>query len=251
MIAVNPLKTKVLITTDEVIFHTPTDHQVDPRIILQCIIVAERRFIKPMLGAAVYQTLVDVKNKLVDSSNKASLQTDVNAGRSGREPIVLNEGDYVNSDTYFNAAQLALWTDYLHKIVAECVYYIALPVNRTRFNTEGMMQNSPNSITTAATSVSIALADLKHLMDKSLKDRIAPLMEDLHKYMCASGFTGYEKDCGCDSDGHPHQRKSDIVLGMYDDIDDYDADYFRRNPLRPVNIRGGHRGCGKDIYGPW
>src|SRR5687768_17555614 len=134
MIGINPLRTKVLITTDEVIFHAPTDQTIDPRIILNNIIIAERRFIKPMVGSSIYKLLIDNKNLLVTSSNKATLQAIVNSGRpSDREQIILSTGDYVNSDAYLNEQQQELWFNYLHKIVAECVWFCALPVNRARF----------------------------------------------------------------------------------------------------------------------
>lgn len=220
MISLNPLKTNVLITTDEVIFHAPVEGTVDPREILQSIIIAERRFIKPMLGSTVYDATAAAKNKLVTSANKDALQADLNAGRTGRETITLKEGDLVNSDTYLTSIQLALWTNYLHKITAECVYFTALPVNRSRFTSQGMMQNNPNSVTSDRASATIDLRDLKHLMDRSLQDRIAPLMEDMHQYMCKTKFSGYTKDCGCDSNGTAYKKKSDIILSMYNDDDE-------------------------------
>lgn len=219
MIGLNPLRTKVLITTDEVQFHAPTDHQMDPRMTLQSIIIAERRFIKPMIGAVVYDALIAAKNILVTTANMAGLQTDINVGRTGREIITLKAGDYVNSDTYLSVAQLALWQNYLHKITAECVYFTGLPVVRSRMTSQGVMQNDPNTINNNGTSATIDLKDLKHLMDRSLQDRISPLIEDMHQYMCTSGYVGYDKDCGCDSNGVPQSRvkKTDIILGMYDD----------------------------------
>lgn len=221
MIGVNPLRTKVLITTDEVIFHAPTDHEMDPRVVLQNIIVAERRFIKPMIGATVYEALITAKNTLVTTTNIATLQTDVNAGRgTDREEIVLVEGDYVNSDTYLSATQKALWNDYLHKIVAECVYFTALPVNRARFTSKGVVKNYPESIASTQESASIDLKDLKHLMDRSLQDRISTLMEDMHQYLCKTKYAGYDKDCGCDSNGTRYQKKTDIITSMYEDDDD-------------------------------
>lgn len=220
MIGLNPLRTKVLITTDEVQFHAPTDHQMDPRMTLQSIIIAERRFIKPMIGAVVYDALIAAKNILVTTANMAGLQTDINAGRgSDREIIVLKAGDYVNSDTYLTTTQQALWNNYLHKITAECVYFTALPVVRSRMTSAGVLQNSPNTINNDGKAATIDLKDLKHLMDRSLQDRISPLIEDMHQYMCTTAYVGYDKDCGCDSNGVPQSRvkKTDIILGMYDD----------------------------------
>lgn len=231
MIGINPLRTPVLITSDEVIFHAPTDHQVDPRHLLQSIIVAERRFIKPMLTDVPYNALTAMKNKIVTALNISTLQSDLNTGRDAdREQIVLVEGDMVNSDTYLDAISLALWKDYLHKITAECVYYVSLPVNRARFTSQGIMVNNPASITSDSKSQSIDLKDLKHLMDRTLQDRISPLVEDMHKFLCTNGYPGYANNCQCDSDGHRYIKQTDVMLGMYDEDD-------RWNERRPNERR--------------
>lgn len=220
MIGLNPLRTEVLITTDEVIFHAPMDHGCDPRIILQCIILAERRFVKPVLGSSLYETLIEKKNKLVTAANKAALQTELNTGRGAdRETIVLNEGDYVNSDTYLDSNQQALWKKHLHKITAECVWLVALPVNRARFASKGVLKNNPETIAENRDSVTVDLPDLKHLLDKGLNERVTVLIEDMHEYLCKNGFVGYEKDCGCDSKGTPYRKSNGVIFGLYDDDD--------------------------------
>lgn len=219
MIGKNPLRTKVLITTDEVVFHAPTDHAIDVRYILQSIIIAERRFIKPLLGASLYQQLIDAKNVLVTAANKATLQNDVNQGRgSDRELIVLQEGDYVNSDDYLTADQRELWQDHLHKLTAECVWYVALPVNRSRFTATGVVNNHPESVIERRDATTIALSDLKHLLDKGLFERIHPLIADMHAYICRKGFSGYVQDCGCDANGNPYRRRGGVLFGLYDEI---------------------------------
>lgn len=219
MIGVNPLRTKVLITTDEVIFHAPVDHDTDPRTILQSIIIAERRFVKPLVGATVYNALIDNKNALVTPGNKSILQEAVNTGREGdREIIKLYSGDYVNSDTYLNSVQQELWHQCLHKIVAECVWFCSLPVNRARFTAKGVVKNYPESISSTQDSVTIDLSELKHLMDRGLRDRINPLIDDMHEYMCLSGYPGYIRSCeGCGRSYGSGTPRSNVVLGMYDD----------------------------------
>lgn len=221
MIGLNPLRTPVLITSDEVIFHAPTDHQVDPRILLQNIIIAERRFIKPLLTRVPYDSLTVMKNQLVTAGNLDALQTALNAGRdANRAPIVLVEGDYVNSDTFLDAPSLILWRNYLHKIVAECVYFVSLPVNRTRFTTQGMMKNNPASITSTSESATINLDELKHLMDRALQDRISPLIEDMHVFLCTSSYPGYGHRCNCDERGRINSKQTDVMFGMYEEDDD-------------------------------
>jgi hypothetical protein len=224
MIGQNPLRTKVLITTDEVQFHAPTDSAIDVRVILQSIIIAERRFIKPLIGKTVYEGLINAKNRLVTSANKADMQTAINAGRgSDREPIVLVEGDYVNSDTYLDTKQLALWQEHLHKLTAECVWYCSLPVNRARFTAKGVVKNFPETISQEQESVTIDLKDLKHLLDAGLFTRVSPLIEDLHRYMCDTGYPSYDRDCDCDLKGSPFKNRSGVYFGLYDDDRDCDC----------------------------
>jgi hypothetical protein len=207
-----------LITTDEVIFHAPTDHEADPRTILNNIIIAERRFLEPVLCSTVYDALVNAKNVLVTDANKTTLQAEINAGRpADREEIILNEGDYVNSDTYLNTAQLALWKDHLHKITAECVWLVALPVHRARFVAGGVVKNFPETISESRASVTVDLPDLKHLLDKGLNERITVLMGSMHKYLCKVNYPGYDKDCGCGDKGGPSQKSSGVLFGLYDD----------------------------------
>lgn len=216
MISKNPLKTKVLITVDEVVFHAPVDNQADYRTILQSIIIAERRFIKPILGSTVYQKLIDAKNTLVTSGNIVSLQAEIDEEtHEDREQQTLVEGDLVNSDSLLDATQAALWHNCLHKIVAEAVWFCALPVNRSRFTAAGVIKNHPETISESQTSVTVDLRDLKHLMDRGLQDRISPLIDDMHSYMCISRYPDYSRNCGCDGRGTP--KKTDLILGMYED----------------------------------
>lgn len=223
MIGVNPLKTKVLITTDEVIFHGPTDSTVDPRIIIQSIIIAESRFIKPLIGLGAYSKMVDSKNTVVTELNKDTLQTAVNEGRpstSNREQIVLRVGDYVNSDTYLTTTQLDLWQNYLHKITAECVIYTALVNNRARFTSKGVIKNSPNTIGNAGDTATVDLYELKHLMDRTLWYRIGPLIDDMHGYMCKVKYPDYTRACDCDGLSRDLYKKAGLSLSMYDEDDE-------------------------------
>lgn len=223
MISVNPLKTKVLITTDEVIMHGPTDNTVDPRTLLHSIIIAESRFIKPLTGLVAYGKLVDAKNTLVTEANKATLQTEVNEGRASntnRETIVLKEGDYVNSDAFLSTTQLDLWQNYLHKITAECVVYTALVNNRARFTSKGVIKNSPNTIGNAGDTATVDLYELKHLMDRTLWYRIGPLIDDMHAYLCKVKYPDYTRACDCDGLSKDLYKKAGLSLSMYDEDDE-------------------------------
>lgn len=223
MIGVNPLKQKVLITTDEVIFHGPTDNTVDTRIILQSIIIAESRFIKPLTGLVAYTKLIDAKNTLVTTENRSSLQAAVNEGRvsgTNRETIVLQLGDYVNSDTYLSATQKDLWNNYLHKITAECVIYTALVNNRARFTSKGVIKNFPNTIGNAGDSASVDLFELKHMIDRTLWYRIGPLIDDMHGYLCKVKYPDYTRQCDCDGISKDLYKRAGLSLSMYDEDDE-------------------------------
>lgn len=218
MKAVNPLRTKVLITTDEVFFHAPVDNNADVRHLLQAILIAEQRFIAPSLGYALYDTLCDKKNVLVDDGNRATLTTEINAGRpAGRATIELVNGDFVNSAEYLDARESVLWAKHLHKLIAETVYYCALPTNHSRFTAAGIVQDNPRTQVGNGQPASIELKDLKHLMDRTLQDRIMPLIEAMHGYMCGVKYPGYLRSCGCDE---PIRRNSDVMFSMYDDPED-------------------------------
>lgn len=218
MISVNPLKTKVLITVDEVIFHGPTDSSVDPRSILQSIIIAESRFIKPLLGLTVYNKIVAAKNVLVTEGNLETYRTQVNefVDKDRNERVVLL-GNYVNSDTFLSDKQLELWQDHLHKLTAECVIYTALVNNRARFTKVGVMKNAPNMISGTGDSTSVDLFELKHLMDKTLWHRIGPLIDDLHGYMCKVKYPDYTRPCDCNGIGTQLANRTGIILTAYDD----------------------------------
>jgi hypothetical protein len=210
------LRAKVLLTSDEVMFHAPTDEHMDPRTILQNIIIAERRFIKPAIGTSIYNTLVTNKNILVTPANVEMLTESVNADREpDRETLVLHPGDYVNSDFYLNEVQQDLWREHLAKVAAEAVWLVSMPVNRIRSTAKGLIKNFPEIIGPMnGEATSADLRDMKHLMDRGLQDRVSVLLDDLHEYMCTVSFTGYTRDCGC---GKVPSKKADIVFGLYDD----------------------------------
>lgn len=221
MIAVNPLRTKVLITTDEVVFHGPVDNTPDVRMLLSSIIIAESRFVKPLIGLTAYKKMVDLKNQLVTEANLDNMKDLLNDKRSpDRKDIELHPGDYVNSDTWLTAKQLDLWQNHLHKITAECVVYVAMVNNRARFTAKGIIKNAPNLIGGGVgDTASVDLYELKHLMDKTMWHRIAPLINDMHSYMCKVSYPDYTRRCDCGDITGELANRNGISLNMYDDDD--------------------------------
>lgn len=227
MYRINPLKRNVLITTDEVVFHAPTKHTLDPRTIEQHIIIAEERIIRVALGYDFYRALVDSKNVLITDGNKAAQQALVNASLPvGSQAQVLNTGDIVNAYEYLSADNKLLWTEHLWKLCAECVMLAAYPEGFVQFGSEGAHHTQPQQMPMGGSGVVTPdLRSMKWSMDKKMMDRIDPLRESMHLWLCkkqkadSTKYTDYEKTCDCDADGVAYKRKSDIILGLYDDID--------------------------------
>lgn len=221
---VNPLPRKVLITSDEVIKMGPVSNDPGVQKLDDAIIIAEERFMKKLMCKSFYYEFRDAKNKIVTADNKAALEAQVNVGNSG-EPIVLEVGEMINAIEFVQDDNWKeWWFEFGWKILAECVVYVASPVNWIRYEAQGMMQNNPKSVAITNDGQGAASAELKDvrwMMDKMLMDRIDPLIEASHEWLCdhKGSFPGYNcKRCHCDDDGNgvSWQRKSPWVHGVYD-----------------------------------
>ncbi|SFW15808.1 hypothetical protein [Chitinophaga sancti] len=223
MYRINPLMRDVLITTDEVIFHAPTKHTLDPRTIEQSIIIAEERIIRPALSDDLYYDLILQKNKTVTADNKDTLQDQVNSSLpAGSEQVILAIGDIVNAFEFLSADYLKLWKQHLWKLTAEVVMLGATPESFVQFGSAGVIHTVPAAGPMNTTGeVSPELRSVKWLMDKKMMDRIDPLTQAMHEWICRYKiqYPLYQKECGCDSKGVAYKRKSDIVLSVYDEID--------------------------------
>lgn len=221
MYKINPLMRNVLITTDEVIFHAPTKHTLDPRTIQQSIIVAEERIMRNALCFDFYESLIDEKNKEVTADNKADLENTINnAQPPGTPPVSLAIGDIVNAMEFLSPANKKLWQMYLWKTTAEVVMMLATPEAFVQFGAQGVIHTVPASSPMQTTGeVSPELRSVKWIMDKKLMDRIDPLTEAMHVWLCKNkdSYPLYCKECDCDSNGVAYKRKSDIIVGIYDD----------------------------------
>ncbi|MVT11385.1 hypothetical protein [Chitinophaga tropicalis] len=223
MYRINRLMRGVLITTDEVLFHAPTQQTIDPRIIEQSIIVAEERIIRPALSDDLYYALIEQKNTEVTAENKATLEQQINDSLpEGSEPVVLAVGEIVNAMEFLNAGNMKLWKQHLWKLTAECVMLLATPEGFVQFGAQGIIHTQPaSSPMNTSGLVTPELRSVKWVMDKKMMDRIDPLTEAMHAWLCRykADYSLYKRDCGCDAKGVAYKRKSDIVLGLYDDID--------------------------------
>jgi hypothetical protein len=221
MYRLNPLQRNVLITTDEVIFHAPTKHNLDPRTIQQSIIIAEERFIRPSLCDDFYEALIAAKNLEITDDNKAAQQALYNGSQqAGAQAYTLKNGDVVNAMEYLSDAYKTLWKQHLWKLTAECVMIVSTPEAFVQFTSEGAVHTNPVAgPMTSATVTTPDLRSMKWIMDKKLMDRIDPLIEAMHVWLCkrVATYPLYTKECDCDASGVAYQRKTNMILGLYDD----------------------------------
>ena len=227
MYRLNNLMRNVLITTDEVVFHAPTKQTLDPRTIQNCIIIAEERFIVPEFGFDLYYDMASYKNVVVTSLNIVSLQTKFqNSATPPQNTITLKEGMIVNAYELMPVDYQALWIQQLWKLLSECVMVIAYPEAFIQFGTEGIMHGvAPAGPMTTATTVGPDLKSVKWVMDKKIADRIDPLITAMKNFICWQRKTSpaiypkYTIPCPCENDDTVKVRKSNFVLGIYDDDD--------------------------------
>lgn len=219
MYNLNTLMRNVLITPKEVLFHAQTKHSIDTRMIEQNIIVAEERFVRPELGFNLYDDIITEKNNTVDVSNKASLQALITT-----EEDLLEIGQVVNAYEFLSTAYLRLWKQHLWKIVAECVMVVSLPEGYIQFGSEGTMHTVPPAgLMVTSGFVTPLSRDLKWALDKKVQDRVAPLLQSMHNFLCKfkADYALYDKDCPCEKDVEGKQiKKTDLILSIYDDVDD-------------------------------
>lgn len=213
----NLLKRDVLITPAEVVFHAPTKHELDHRMILNSIIVAEERFIKGELGYDFYEDLIAAKNILITSLNEAAYESD-----SG---LQLAPGDLLNASELMPSQYQILWDKHLWKVVAECVMVSAYPEGFVQFGSEGTLHNSPPAgLMVTSGHVVPLLSSLKWVVEKKVKDRIDPLIKSMHEFICKNeaDYPLYGKECvSCSEENKDYRRKfNGVALDLYDDIDD-------------------------------
>jgi hypothetical protein len=215
MYQLNPLMRNVLITTDEVIFHAPSKQTLDPRTILNSIIIAEETIIIPALGYTLYADICAAKNKLVTNSNKSTLQDLFTNGN------IINVGDIVNAFEFLSADYQSLWKEVLWKLTAEAVMLVAYPEAFIQFGSEGIVHTSPTSgPMISAGAVTPGLNSVKWAMDKKMLLRIDPMIQSVHSFICRnqSKYPKYGQEC-LECGEEKQSRKTDFVLGLYDDED--------------------------------
>lgn len=242
MYRINPLPKNVLITTDEVIALSASDHTIESRNYLQSIEIAETAFILPLLGEDFYDDFRSKKNVLVTAINL----TAINSASS----LAFSIGDKVNAIELVNDINYTyLWNEYLWKIIAECVEYKSIPSGAIKTTSQGQMVNNPKLIGTEGQGAySAEIKDVKWKRDDALFQRINPLLEAIKRYLCKNKdkYTLYKCDemCNCHSKNNSHNtRRSPLILGLYGNKNNYE-DECCEDMKRVFIVESGNNGGG-------
>lgn len=230
MYRINLLQRPTLVVPDEVLFHIASDTTVDARQLLQNIIVAEERIIAPALGNELYEDFIAQKNKEVTTGNQSSILSDINASltAAGKQSIAAKD---IPAGTIINALEFVtepnyklLWQRFLWKLTAEAVDMMCIVPSWLRHTSQGQQKNNPEVIGgNGSNSASGDRRDVQFKIDIWMQDRIDPLIERMHMWMCEKKqadktlFPKYTKACACEGeDGVSYKRKTDMVFGLYD-----------------------------------
>lgn len=228
MYRINYLARPVLITTDEVLFHIASDGSIDPRQLLQNVIVAEERLIAPAICDEFYYDFLNQKNKKVTAMNQAQMVADINASLIAQNKATIATqdipiGTWINAIEFVtNPAYVELWDMFLWKLTAEAVDWMTTVPSWLRHTTQGQQKNNPEVI--GGNGQGSASGDRKNVqfkMDKQLMDRIDPLVERMQLWICKrkTKYPLYCKECECDNpNGVSFKRKSDWVFGAYESV---------------------------------
>lgn len=225
MYQINRLSRNTLITPREVIFHAPTNHEIDERHILNNIIIAEERFIAPTLTRPFYDALLTAKHTVVTSDNQATMLTNINAYLTSIKEDVINSADIpigtiINAKELMNSSYRTLWDLHLWKLITECVECVLIVPTWLQHTSQGQQKNNPEVIGgSGQNSVTGDRNDVKYKETKFIQDRIDPLIASLQYYLCKnkSAFPLYTASCGDEQDGIGLARKSPIIWNLYDD----------------------------------
>lgn len=214
-------KSKHLITTDEIIHQVGNANQIDPKVFLNNIIIAETRVAK-FLCYDFYEELVNQKNKKVDSSNLAYYQ--------GLFPsLSIQIGDYINDVNFLSADNKELWINgWLWKYIAECVMWYSIPNNFAKFETQGLLHHEPNIIgRESANSVTTDLKTAQWINDRT-NDRIDQLEGYIQNWICKRKDK-YPLYCNCKNDAcvgtngnnaiDYSSRIASVITSAYEQID--------------------------------
>ena len=224
MYTINQLPRATLITAMEVLAMTAMDAMTDTRYVLESIIVAEERFVAPVIGDAMYEAFLDQKNVLVTEDNLPDLIDAVNVSRLAQRKEALPKGALlpgmlINASELLTEANRRLWDRFLWKITAECVHCIMLPDHWLRTTAQGQQYNNPKSLTAEMlASASGELKDVQFKIDHKLQSVINPLMARMEHWILAHAddYPLFPIKRDSEGNGINKQGKGGMAVGVYE-----------------------------------
>lgn len=228
MYRINYTGRPTLLSADEVIAKIASEQDVNVRLIVQNIEIAEERFVVPAIGSALYERLISVKNRKVTAANRTTLLAELN--NQLEVPLAatdLPDGTYVNAIEFVTDAGLvALWERYLWRLAAEAVDFMCTVPTWLRHTATGQQNNNPKVIGgDNSGSATGDRGDVKFKMDVQREQRIDPLIAQMQKWICANqnaampGLELYE-GCQCSdtvSRNGKVQNKGGWIFGAYEE----------------------------------
>ena len=204
MYRINRTQRNVLIIPDEVLFHSPSTGEEGERQLLQNIIPAEERWIANALGYDFYEYICEMKNAEVTEDNKtellAKIKVDYAKDKKEFSDDMLQVGMIVNALEFVTDEWIVkLWKQYLWKITAECVDLMNIVPSWLKTAKAGQQLENPNNLS-ATGSASGNMKEVAFKMDNAMLERIDPMLERMHQWLCRNKqyFPKYTKSCdGC------------------------------------------------------
>lgn len=224
MYALIKIGRRVLISPSEVISNVTADATLSIDKVQHSIIIAEERFVRTFLGWELYELLLNAKNQVVTDDNKVSLQASIDD--TYKETITLKNGDIVNASEFLSADYKALWDYGLCKYIAEAVKFVAIPDAYAEWSESGIQKNNPAIPTLAENQervAAIGLNEAKWLMDTWMNQRLEPLKNAIHTFICrnVTKYPGYIQPCECnDNRANAVAKSGYVVTSFYDDDED-------------------------------
>jgi len=180
------ITTQTLIQPNEVVNGgvlkaTPMNARFDVSLISPHIADAERMHVVPVIGQALYDTLMAEKDGTISNYNTAIGTV---------------------TEAFSTAAYETLWKKYLMQLCGWATYYEALPFINMQTGANGTFVTNPEFAQNAGVS------GTKFLQDQA-KRRIQSLTDAITEYLCANAadFTDYDNtncptaDCKAETDG--------------------------------------------------
>jgi len=237
MYRINYTGRPVLLTVDEFVAKAPTDQDVNIRLVLQNIEVAEERFIVQAIGNTFYEELIGMKNVQITSDNQADQLALINASlaAASKQTITSTQlpiGTWVNAIEYVtNVDYVNLWQRFLWRLCAEAVDAMTTVPSWLQHTAQGQQSNNPITIGSDGKGSGTGSAkDVQYKLSSIMKERIAPLQASMHAWLCEKKYVdptlypNYFKICESCLGDRPHserergvatQGKTDMLMDIY------------------------------------